>query len=115
MSTTQRFPIHQPVLFAANGAVNVETLTAARTLLISDAQIQHLDPGGASRDVTLPSHVGLAGAFFEILNKADAAEDLVIKSAAAATIVTISQNERATVRCTGAAWVHCGIETIALS
>jgi hypothetical protein len=56
------------------------------------------------------------GRFYMILNTADAAEDLTIRNPAGATVVTISQNERAIVVGTGAAaWAHMGIETIALT
>ena len=92
-----------------------ETLTEAATLTKRTANLLRLDPGGASRDVTLPAVGESEGLWFEILNAADAAEDLVIKDAAGATVLTISQNEKAKVACDGAAWFHLGIESIALS
>jgi hypothetical protein len=94
---------------------NVETLAANKTLTGADATFQHLDPGGAGRDVTLPAEATSGGRSFRILNTADAAEDLTVKDDGASTIVTISQNEAAWLICDGTSWVHSGIETIALS
>lgn len=98
------------------GSVNAtETLTGARTLTLKDGQFLKLDPGGANRDVTLPAIEKSDGVFIRICNAADAAENLVVKNAAAATIATLNQNEAAWFGCSGAAWIHYGIETIALS
>lgn len=98
-----------------NEAQNTETLAANKTLIGKDSRHQRLDPGGSARDVTLPAEATSKGLVFEILNTADAAENLVVKDDGASTIVTISQNEKATVVCDGTAWVHMGIITIALS
>jgi len=98
-----------------SGGVNVETLAASHTLASTSPKFQKLDPGGAGRDVDLPAEATSAGLEFVITNAADAAEDLTVKDDSPATIVTISQNERATVVCDGTSWVHMGIETIALS
>ena len=100
-------------LVLAGGFADTETLGSARTIVLSDAQHLQLDPGGAGRDVTLPPFRD--GLSYMIVNRADAAEDLTVKDAAAATIVTISQNERAIVASDGSSWFHLGIETIALS
>jgi len=97
------------------GAFASLTLTGAYTLEILDGQRFRIDPGGGSRDVTLSADWQVDGMCIEIVNAADAAEDLVIKDPAASTIVTISQNEKATVAYNGSAWVHMGIITIALS
>ena len=98
-----------------SGGHNVETLTGDKTLTITDARMQKLDPGGAGRDVNLPAEATADGIAYRILNAADAAEDLTVKDDGASTIVTISQNEAAWVVCDGTSWVHMGIETIALS
>lgn len=88
--------------------VNVETLAGNKTLVTGDAMFQKLDPAGA-RDVTLPTD----GAFL-ITNAADAAENITVKNAAAATIVTLNQNESAWVVSDGAGtWAHMGVMTIA--
>lgn len=99
---------------AAN-VVNAETLAGNKTLTEDDAEYQRLDPGGASRDVTLPAEASSKGKRFHILNAADAVENLVVKDDGAATIVTLNQNEAAVVVCDGAAWRHMGVQSIALT
>lgn len=95
--------------------IGVMTLAGALTLTAQYRQILRLDPGGSARDVNLPAVATSNGLSFEIVNTADAAENLVVKNAGGATIVTISQNEKATVVCDGATWYHTGIVSIALS
>lgn len=95
--------------------LNVETLTGNLVLNLSDPSMQKLDPGGSARDVTLPAEAGAEGRQFRIVNAADAAENLVVKSDAPATIGTISQNEEAIFYCDGVSWVLVRIATIALS
>jgi len=85
------------------GGVRSAALSGADTLDATSSWFQFLDPGGAHRDVTLPAEVD--GMSFWICNKADAAENLVIKDDAASTVVTINQNESAIVAYTGSAWV----------
>ena len=94
---------------------NVETLAGTKTLVITDAKYQALDPGGAGRDVVLPAVALSRGAVFHILNKADAAETLTVKNAAAATILAVLQNKAAVFVCDGATWIHMGLQTIALA
>jgi hypothetical protein len=96
-------------------AIGVVTLTGALTLTDQYRQILRLDPGGSARDVNLPAEAISNGLAFEIVNTADAAENLVVKDDAGGTVVTISQNEKATVVCDGATWYHTGIVSIALS
>lgn len=102
------------------GLVDVATLAADRQLTAKSGNCQHLDPGGANRNVDLPGpEEGLVdsdGVAFLILNAADAAENLVVRNPAGATVVTLNQNERALVVGTGGtAWTHMGVETIALT
>ena len=74
-----------------------------------------LDPGGSARNVTLPTAAAaLNGRIYKIVNAADAAENLLVKSGAN-TIVTINQNEAAEVVCDGGAWALIHVVTIALS
>lgn len=87
------------------GGINVETLGAAKVLDNRSSQFQVLDPGGASRDVTLPALGTSKGLVFVFRNTADAAENLVIKNAAAATIATLARGEAAVIgNESGAAW-----------
>ncbi|MCK5089644.1 MAG: hypothetical protein KAI41_11375 [Hyphomicrobiaceae bacterium] len=102
------------------GGAGDDTLTGDVVLTAKASQWLRLDPGGASRNVDLPGMAeGLDdsdGAWFLILNTADAAEDLTIRDPAGATVATVGQNERALFVGTGAeAWIHMGIETIALT
>lgn len=99
-----------------SAGVNETTLTGDETLdAASSERFQRLDPGGASRDVTLPAEEGNNRLWYYILNAADAAEDLVVKNDNGDTIATVSQNEAAVFVCSGSSWVHMGIITIALS
>lgn len=74
-----------------------------------------LDPGGASRDVTLDAVATSDGLWYHIVNAADAAENLVLKNAGGSTIATINQNEEAIVYCDGTSWRLFRVATIALS
>lgn len=74
--------------------VDTRTLTGAVTIAKENAPFLNFDPGGATRTVDFPAPDSeLEGALFIINNWADAAEDLTIRNSAAATILTISQNE----------------------
>lgn len=97
----------------ATGVYAEATLTGATTIGKFSAQMLKLDPGGANRNVTLPAAED--GLMFWIVNAADAAEDLVVKNQAAATIGTINQNEEGVFVCSGTTWKLLRIATIALS
>ena len=94
---------------------NQETLAGNKTLTVKDACYQLLDPGGSNRDVVLPEEGNNKGAWFWIQNRADAAENLVVKDDGAATVGTLNQNEAALFLCNGTAWVNTGILTADLS
>lgn len=100
---------------ALMGGFQTATLTGAITLDGTYANHLKIDPGGAARNVTLPAETGRSGVFYHIVNAADAAENLVIKNAAADTICTINQNESAIVSCDGSAWTLFAIIAIALA
>jgi hypothetical protein len=77
-----------------------KTLAAAFTVTADLPPIITLDPGGATRQVVMPSETDEAnwGLTFIIRNGANAAEDLTIRdSANAVTVGTISQDESALV------------------
>jgi hypothetical protein len=84
-------------LFAAKGGYHVSTLTGAITLNETYPSVCGFDPGGAARNVTLDGDAAtdaeFHGLFRVIVNRADAAENLVVLNQAAATIGTINQNE----------------------
>ncbi len=102
---------HQRV---TNG-LGVLTLAADLTLTLKYANRLRIDPDGAHRDVNLPAEASSKGAWFEISNWADGAENLVVKDDSPTTIATISQNEKCYFYCDGTTWYHTGIVTIALS
>ena len=87
-----------------SGATSVSTLIPA--------QVYALDPGGAHRNVTLPE--AQDGLYFRFVNKADAAENLVILDADTNTVATIGQNEAADVYCTGTTWSADGFSVAAV-
>lgn len=98
-----------------DGSVYVGTLTGTLTLTGRYASCLKLDPGGANRDVNLEAEEGNAGLYRRIVNAADAAENLVVKSDAPATIGTINQNEQGEFYCDGTNWILLCITAIALS
>ena len=74
------------------------TLTSNLSLTESLGRVLILDPGGASRDLTLPTvdfvKSPAGGPWFVIVNDAGAAENLVVKDHLGTTVVTIAQNEQ---------------------
>lgn len=91
------------------------TLTGNLTLDYSYPNHLALDPGGSNRDVTLPAVATSEGLWYHIANKADNAENLVIKNAVGSTIATANQNEMAIVYCDAGAWALFAIVSIAIS
>lgn len=87
--------VRNPLIHRERHTWGAKTLTAALTLTEEDADILDLDPGGASRNVTLPADsAGLRGRVFRIYNSADAAENLVMKqSDGSTTVITIAQGK----------------------
>jgi hypothetical protein len=82
--------------------VKTHTCTGAETLTRKHARLLALDPGGASRDVTLP--VGKDGDFFAIYNAADAAEDLVIYNPSAVALATLAKGSTGAFICVAGTW-----------
>lgn len=79
-----------------------ETVTLSGNGTVSDEfpWLLKFDPGGSSRDITLPLDATRVGALRVIVNAADAAENLVVKddnSSGAVTVCTINQNEAAVI------------------
>lgn len=85
------------------GAAHIQTLAAALTFDTDTSFVAYLDPGGATRVVTLPDPTVASekDTVRIIVNTADAAEDLTINDPAATTRGTISQNEFAIILCDG--------------
>jgi len=85
---------------------NVETLSGDKTVSRTDEQVQILDPGGAGRNVDLPADE--EGLMFEVVNTADAAEDLTVRDADANTVHAVSQGESARFYNYGSGYVVLG-------
>ena len=102
---------------ATPGSFEAATLAGAHTLTLASGQFQVLDPGGAHRDVTLATVAKHDDGYFALIaNSANAAENLVVKDAAAATIGTVNQSEAGLFYVDEAgAWALFGMSTFAAS
>ena len=81
---------------------NTEVLSADRSLTDADAVIQYLDPGGAARDVPLPTPASTNHPFV-ISNRADADETLTVYDGTTA-VDTVGQGEAKLFVSDGLAW-----------
>jgi len=84
-----------------------ETLTGNRVITVAEIETYNamaFDPGGSARNVDLPPASACKGVYLFISNTADGAEDLTIRDAIGATIVTPGQDEAAMVWCDGVRW-----------
>ena len=105
---------------------NAETLSGAKSLAVTDAKFQFLDPGGSGRNVDLPDlrtattdinsegtgtagttrYADTQGGFFVISNTADGSEVITVRgwngSTTTGTIMTPTQDETAVCYWTGA-------------
>lgn len=112
---------------------SAETLSGAKTLAVTDAKFQFLDPGGSGRNCDLPDlrtattdinsegtgtagttrYADTQGGFFVISNTADAAEVITVRgwngSSTTGTIMTPTQNETAVCYWTGSTSGWIGI------
>lgn len=84
----------------------VQTLTGTTAIPADAPSILALDPGGAARNVDMAavSAQGMEGKLWILKNAADAAEVITVRDAAAATIVTLTQNECAVLFVAGGVW-----------
>lgn len=86
-------------LWAVKRGYHQALLAGNQTLDQTFPMVCGFDPGGASRDVVLDGlaaaalDLAVAGLMRVIVNRADAAENLVVKDAAGNTIATVNQNE----------------------
>ena len=88
-------------------ASEATTTTASADITLTNASnlIQYIDPGGASRIVTLPA-VSVGNHGFIIVNRADAdAEIITVKDASANVIGYVRRNESFFVISNGVAWI----------
>lgn len=113
--TMSAYPYGEGSPCIAKELVGSKTLTGDLSVLNSMRPVLLLDPGGANRNVTFAAEAEVDGRRFHIVNKADAAENLVVKDSGGNTIATINQNESATFWYSGAAWYFFGVNTAALT
>ncbi len=98
------------------GGFSIEALAGAAVIDSTYGNFVAFDPDGAHRDVTLPAEATSKGRWYFIANRANAAENLVIKNDGGDTICTANQNEAAIVYCGDAlAWTLFCMVTIAIS
>ena len=85
-------------------SINTEDLAAAKTMVITDAQWQFLNPDGENRTIILPAEAISTGYIYYIMNMADAAESITVKDDGGTTVMTVSQNEMGIALCNGTTW-----------
>lgn len=100
-------------LIGQYGQVHTETLSDDITLDNTYPVCVKLDPGGSGRTVTLPAAASHEGLRLEIVNGADADEDLTVSDGS--TVGTVGQNQRGVFYCDGSDWSLVYLATIALS
>lgn len=82
-----------------------QTLGAGLTLTTSMPNLLFLDPGGSGRTLLLPTEASSKGMRFEIVNTADAAEDLTVKEDSnTTTIGIVGIGESGVFWCDGTTW-----------
>lgn len=86
--------------FQFKNGVNVESITANKTLTYKDSMFQVLNPDVA-RDLILPAEKD--GAVFFVKNESGSFA-LTVKDDAASTIETLSAGEGCILTCDGSAW-----------
>ena len=92
-------------LDTVRAAIGVETLSGAKTLIVTDYVLQWLDPDGTDRDVNLPAEASSVNLMFIIVNTANGAgEDLVVKDDTPATVGTLGPGMTGIFSCDGTNW-----------
>lgn len=96
--------------FRLFGGINVETITANKTLDFASSNVQVLNPSTGSRDINLMVLEGTGlgcrtdGLPFLIKNSGSSGHDLVIKDSDGSTVTTVDQGQWALVMGDGASW-----------
>jgi len=105
-------PVHQGAWLPD---LEVETLAAAKTLVVGDPTVLSYDPGGSSRNVTLPAEASSMAKLFIIVNDSSGAgENLVVKSDGGTTIGTVADGEMGLFICDGTQWATPGSNQLLL-
>jgi len=87
--------LFSPVKVSGREDTNTQTLTAALVLTHDAPRFHAIDPGGASRNLDLPSEAESGGLWFIIKNTGAAAEIITIRNDAGATVGTIAGSDTA--------------------
>lgn len=91
-------PFRRPVAYQHGDGVNIETLSAGKTLTIKSEQVQVLNGGASNRDITLPAPVvpDRIGHVYRIYNSGTT-NNLVVKTSAGSTLATLLPSQWADV------------------
>lgn len=83
-------PLRRPIAYQHGDGVNIETISADKTLTVRSEQVQKLNGGVADRNVTLPAPVAPdnIGHWFRVYNSGST-NNLVVKTSAASTLATL--------------------------
>ena len=85
---------------------NVETLSADKTLVITDLVVQKLDPGAASRDVIAPAEADSTDLVFWLYNTSTTAgRNLTFQDDTPANIKVLGPGQSGMFSCDGSSWV----------
>lgn len=109
MSLTGKTPfkMYRPLALNASGdGVAVTTLSGNMTMTALDEQLQVLDGGGSSRNVTLPTADPELKGVFYIISNAGSTNNLVVKDGGS-TIATLNPSEQGIFAQTATAWKVC--------
>jgi hypothetical protein len=101
MAFSNETPFQVRKHIALLNGVNVETISANKTLVLSDSTYQILDGGGSDYDLVLPAEND--GVSFWIRNDG-ATNSIVVKDAGATTITTLTAGQACHVVCDGSTW-----------
>lgn len=85
-------------------APDTRVLAGNLTLTFDDDWMQHIDPGGAGRTITLPAEADSSGKAFLIVNEANAEEDLTVNDDGGTTRAIIGEGQSAWLACDGTTW-----------
>jgi len=95
--------------------VTVATILDNHQLTKDSTTFQKLDPNGADRDLRLPNPSDMGLKLFIIVNGADAAESIVVKTfSEGATVGTLAQNKAGFFILNNGAWVKLCTLTITI-
>jgi|DEB0MinimDraft_3_1074331.scaffolds.fasta_scaffold00047_19 hypothetical protein len=105
MTGSTPFKLYRRLRFGGDG-VATETLAGNKVLVFTDEHFQSIDPGGASRSVTLEAEAEAQGHFHLIVNAGSAGELITVQDDTPATIAVLDAGEWVFVGCDGTSWYN---------